>query len=409
MTDRGDVFLDARIDRSLVWVAGASVRYVAVRLTGRIRGDETRPDRPHNLALAIDVSRQNGPETLDAAKAIARQLSGQDRLAIVAMDRRARTVLPSARMDDDGRRQALDALSGLESGSGLNLSDGWLAAAEAVAEQMDDDELHSRVVLLAAQSPGYGLTEAERLAAHARDLRRHLIFTTAAGIGQHANAALLAAVDDHLGRRVLVTHSAQDIADAVIHGSLEISPLVADDVTVRVTCRSAVEVEVLNPAAAHRVNGSTLRLDNLRAGEVVNVVFKLRFPEGSEDESVPVTIDASWCHPITGNEASAVVQLPVRFAHDRYNTHQPRDPAATGIAALAWHATIISRILELSRDHKHREASAYLKRELAYFQRYCEGLPMATMLGQSLRRALDAAYRPWRNRAQHEHPQGHGP
>jgi hypothetical protein len=414
MTDRGDVLLDARMDRSLVWVAGGSVRYVAVRLTGVIRADQVRPSRPHNLALALDVSRRGGREALEAAKAISaqivRRLSDQDRLAIVAMSRIPKTVFATSAMDAGQREKALAALTELKPGHDLNLSDGWLAAAEAVAEHLEDDEAHSRVILLAASSPTHGTSLPENLAAHARDLRAHQIFTTVAGIGLQANAALLAAMDDNLGRRVLVTRTAHDIAEAVIHGSLELGPLVADDVTVRLTCRPDVEVELLNPAAAHQANGHSVRLDSLRAGEVVNLVFKLKFPMGSEQEEVPVTVDASWCHPQDGHEARAAqVSLGTRFAHDRFNTHQPRDWAATEVVALAWHAAIIGRILELSRENGHREARAYLNRELTYFQRYCEGFPMADILRRSLRRALDSAYRPWRAQMEHDHPPGHGP
>lgn len=408
MNSQADVIVDARLDRSLIWTGGDSVRYLVVRVVGRARDSDTGARRPHNLALAIDRSDGLGPAGLAAGKAIAsaiiRRLSAEDHLAVLAFDSQTRVVAPSSPMDDEAKRQTLAALETLGTGQGLDLADGWLAAAEEVATQMTEGDAHNRVILLSGGRVSHRIVVPEELAREAAALRVRGIFTTAIGIAAHGNVAPLAAIDDHRGHRVQVARSAQEIAEAVIAGSLELSPVVADDLTITVRCREA-RIEALNPPVAHVAVAGKVRLDGLRAGEVVNLVYRLIFPRGAAGETAAVSVGASWCHPTSGDDLTAPpIALEVRFAEGRENTPQARDEAASTLAALAWQARIIGRVIDFALERRHGEAETYLARELLHFQRYCEGLSQGATLRHSLRQALDSAHRPWRARALRERP-----
>ncbi len=122
-----------------------------------------RPRPPLNLALVIDRSGSMAGRKLSharkAARFLAQQLTGRDRLAIVSFDDEVTVNVPSSPAGNP--QPFLEAINRIHSGGSTALFDGWLEGAKQVAAHLDPAALN-RVLLLSDGQANLGLTDARR-------------------------------------------------------------------------------------------------------------------------------------------------------------------------------------------------------------------------------------------------------
>ena len=192
--------LTARVDRSLVWKRGNSVRYLLAEVQAPAASvDRSGQPAALNLALVIDASGSMEGAPLAAAKqaaaGVVRQLSERDRVSLVSFDTTVTTHVEAVPVTAEGKTQALAAIAAVESGASTNLSAGWLAGATCVAHAMEGDPAgQHRVIVLSDGWANDGLTDPGVLARHAAALSQRGLYSSSVGIGDDYSTAQLRAM-----------------------------------------------------------------------------------------------------------------------------------------------------------------------------------------------------------------------
>ena len=370
------------LDRTLAWDAGGSVRYLVadVDASGTVASDVTPP--AINLALAIDVSGSMAGEKIAAARetasAVTRALTTRDRLTIVAFSHEATLLLDARAMDDAGRRDALQAIARLESDGNTNLWEGWRMAGERVATAMRDSATAShRVLILSDGQANQGTTDPRDLAHHAGEALARGIITSAVGIGNDYDEAVLGAITEAGGGRLHDAEHAEEISEVVLGELIEGRTALLERVTVRVVVPANVRAEVVGswshtvlPGAIDVMVGTLLEKNPKR------VVVRLHCPAGTAGMRIPLSATAFGMRPDgTGSVPADAADAELRLADSPENKAQRRDIDRSVSAFTAWQADAMRRTVTFNLVGDRRGAKHYLKRELTWMEQYARDLP----------------------------------
>ena len=96
------------------------------------------------------------------------------------------------------------------------------------------------------------------------------------------------------------------------------------------------------------------------------------------------------------------MRLSLTLADSQQNSGQPRDREASLDATRAWQAAIVRRVTQLNLENAFAQAGVYIEEQLAYFRRYCHGLPEAADLLAQLEQVAGVAGRRWNARTSKE-------
>jgi Ca-activated chloride channel family protein len=369
-------------DRELVWDQGESVRYLvaSVSANGTVLNDGARV--PINLALCVDVSGSMSGEKLDAARATAAAvvdaLTAEDRLSLVAFADDAELLLDVRKMDARGRSAAKSAINRLETRGSTNLFDGWNLAAGRVAVAMEGEPRAShRVLMLTDGQANIGISDAQTLARFTADAQRNGILSSAVGIGDDYDEALLAAMVEAGGGRLHDATNATEIHEVVLGELLEGRASLVERAELRVSLPDGVErAEVVGPWAVTRRGGElAVSLGGLRPEQVKHVVVRVFCGAGAVGDSLEIVAKLSAHLPDGTAEITADAQsATLTFADGDTNGAQSRDSARSLMALAAWQGVAMREALALNRAGRFVEARSYLRREITYVRRYARGL-----------------------------------
>lgn len=181
-------------DRTVIVDANDEVVHVLVELTAPDAPAVERP--PLDVVLVIDRSGSmaGGPLTAvtEAVARLIRQAGPDDRIGVIAFDGQALTVLP---LDRHVRATAVDAVLALRPGGNTNLSGGWLAGRQMLAEAPREGALR-RIVVLTDGQANAGVVGTDPLADMVSGGRVDSITTSFIGFGNGYDEELLAALAD---------------------------------------------------------------------------------------------------------------------------------------------------------------------------------------------------------------------
>ncbi len=298
--------LHAQLDRRLV-PAGGAERTLRVQVMAP-DNPQTLSRLPLNLALVIDRSGSMSGTKLEKAKEAAifclRNLTGADRVAVVAYDDEVRVVAPSRALTPTAKTALIADIRGIHTGGSTNLAGGWLTGAQEVASHLHEANYLSRAIVFTDGLANVGITDPAELAHHADELRQRGVSTTTLGIGADFNEDLLEQLALRGGGHFYFIEDARQIPD-VLHRELgEVLSTCARQVRLDLTLPAGVRGQLLNSFEWDR-EGKTIhvRLDDMIAGEARAVLFRLTAAPAELGTALPLLLRLQALDVETGDRA----------------------------------------------------------------------------------------------------------
>lgn len=289
---------------------------------------------PLNLALVIDRSGSMSGTKLSyarkAARFLAGELTGRDRLAIVSFDDEVQIVVPSRPVADP--QPFIAAINTIHSGGCTALFDGWRVGATQVAEHLDPGAMN-RVLLLSDGQANEGLTNLEQIAAKVAGLTQRGISTSAFGLGEDFDEDLMGAMAAAGDGTLAHIETPSQLADLYASELQGLASTFGRRVSLGVRGKNGAEmVDLLNdlkPTAA-----GNHQLPNLRAGQELNVGLQLELPAWIPNQEI-LSVRLAWEAPGSGDRQSLIehLQLPV-MESEELKQLEPDDAVAEQLALL---------------------------------------------------------------------------
>jgi Ca-activated chloride channel family protein len=379
MTYQPAVTIRARADRQYIRPHDRSHRFVLVELTAP-PATHSRRRPPVNLAFVIDRSGSMSGHKLELAKQAVvdgiGRLDDQDRFTVVAYDDEVRVVVESTTANGAARRDAIDAIRGIDSGGSTNLSGGWLAGCEQVAARLKDEAVN-RALLLTDGLANVGITDHNELVHHARELRARGISTTTFGVGRDFDETLLQAMADAGGGHFYFIADAAQIRDHIASEVGETLEVVAREVALDVTVAEGIRIEAISPQQVMPgVQRSRVLVGDLVADQAVEVVLRLTFPYGEVGRETRVIVG------LDGQDE----RLTWTYADDRTNDAQVRDREVDRAVARQFAARARQEAVQRNRAGDYVHARSALDATAKRIRRYASRDPELRDLVDALER-----------------------
>ena len=160
----------------------------------RFRADEIAASPRRNLNLSVVIDRSGSMagsplhHALKAAEAVVEQLEQDDILSVVVYDDRVDTVIPPQAVTDKSALK--NSIGRVRAGGITNLSGGWLQGCEYVKKELDPQKIN-RVLLLTDGRANMGVIDPQILTATSGKKAEEGITTTTLGFAQGFNEDLL--------------------------------------------------------------------------------------------------------------------------------------------------------------------------------------------------------------------------
>ncbi len=387
----------AHLDRRLVPGTTTSERYLRVQVQAPDSTGTTKR-LPLNLALVIDRSGSMSGSKLEKAKEAAifclRNLTSADRAAVIAYDDEVRVVAPSRVLTPEVKNQMIGEVRTIRSGGSTNLGGGWLTGAQEVANHLHEANYLSRAVLLSDGLANVGITEPDELAHHATELRQRGVSTTTMGIGADFNEDLLERMAIKGGGHFYFIEEARQIPDFLHRELGEVLSTSARRVTLELELPPGVEARLLNTFEVDRTSaGMNVRLDDMIAGEVRTLVFKLTVRPGEVSTRLPLIAGVSYLEVESGETRTARnSEAMLTIAPSAECAGETPDSSVTEEAALLEVALAREEALRYDAAGQYAQSAATLANAAAYLGVVAPASPVARAEVQALQQeSTDAA------------------
>jgi Ca-activated chloride channel homolog len=305
-----------------------------------------------NLALVLDRSGSMSGAKLEyvkqAAEYIVDQLENGDRLTLVTFDDQVDTLIPGRLIDSETRSECKHLIRRLKAGNMTNLSGGWLAGCQGVAEAVSQDKLN-RALLLTDGLANYGITDAEVLFKHAQELSQRGVTTSTFGVGEGFNEHLLEGMANQGSGNYYFVGSPAEIPSIFAREFTEIAAVTAREVELEIETVEGVNCQVLGEWRS-RIEKGLLRINlgALYGGRKQEVYLKLLIPpaNGKVDLLFHVKVHATGL-----DEQPMMDQSSVRFLYKDQDVVESTPPRREVLARFAKveMAQVTSEALKLER------------------------------------------------------------
>jgi Ca-activated chloride channel family protein len=385
----------ANLDRRFAPTGTTSERYLRVQVVAPERISQSR--LPLNLALVIDRSGSMSGTKLDKAKEAAsfcvRNLSGTDRVAVIAYDDTVRVVAPSSRLTPDVKATLVRQIEAIQPGGSTNLAGGWLTGAQEVANHMHEAGYLNRAILLSDGLANVGLVDTAELAHHASELRERGVSTTTMGIGADFNEELMEQLAIKGGGHFYFIEQAAQIPDFLHRELGEVLATVAREVKLEVRLPHPVEARLLNSFECTRSEGLlTVRLDDLISGETRSVVLKLTVP--AQPTGNALEFEATLTYKDAGSGATLSLssrEAAITFAPEAEVRNEVPNASVVEDAALLEVAAAREEALKMDAAGDYAGSARRLRTAASYLQGMAPASPAAMAEAQVLEQESKAA------------------
>lgn len=220
-------------------------------------------------------------------------LNENDRASVVTYDDQINIVAESAFLTPQFKNELKRRIREVKSGGTTNLSDGWLAGCQQVAQYPSGETVQvDRTLLLTDGLANCGITDVEELGVHARELVERGVSTSTFGVGEGFNEQLLEVMANNGGGNFYYIVSPMDIPDIFAREFSELMDITARDVEINVTIPDQVKMTLLGNWRYEKIGQGGIRIliGSLCGSQEKNVYFDLEFPQGSIGQQVALGV-----------------------------------------------------------------------------------------------------------------------
>jgi ADP-ribosylglycohydrolase/Mg-chelatase subunit ChlD len=369
---------------SLLLNAGAtSKKVVEVCLTAPPK-DSTGSRHPLNISLVLDRSGSMQGEKLESVKRAATylidQMAENDRVSVVTFDDEVTVIAESVLIDPSSREKLKRSVKAVKSGGSTNLSGGWLAGCEQVAQHLAlEGGQINRTLLLTDGLANCGITGVEELAVHARALAERGVSTSTFGVGEGFSEQLLEVMATNGGGSFTFIVSPEDIPEIFAREFGEMMAISIRDVEVNIKIPEQAVMALLGSWRVERTGQNITRiyLGSLCGSEDKRVYFDLQTPPGIEGQQVhlDVTVRGRSDH----NELlESCARLSFTYSSTQDIRAEPIDQSLLERAGLARVAHISTIALNLERKGQARQGSDMLFEAIMENKQYLDSSTLHT-------------------------------
>jgi Ca-activated chloride channel family protein len=257
--------------------------YVRVGLTGlRINGAERRT--PVNLAIVLDKSGSMSGDKLrkakDAAIASIDRLGSDDIVSVVAYDHTVEVLVPATKVSDRAVIRA--AIERLTAGGNTALFAGVSKGAAEVRKFLDRQRVN-RIILLSDGQANAGPSSPADLGDLGASLIKEGISVTTLGLGLDYNEDLMTQLARRSDGNNYFIEKSSDLESKFAFEFNDVMSVVAQEVTVRITCRPGVRpIRVLGRQADITGQTVTTYLNQVYGEQEKYVLLEVEVPGGND-------------------------------------------------------------------------------------------------------------------------------
>jgi Ca-activated chloride channel family protein len=357
--------LHLKVEKNLIARESATRRVIEIKLRAPKLMTARDERMPLNLALVIDRSGSMGGDKIDYVRRAAGHVIGllneKDRAAVYIYDNVVECIMHSAPMTEDNRHHCVSAINEVTARGMTNLSDGWLAGCEAVAQHLSAETIN-RVLLLSDGLANQGITSTTQLGQHAAEINQRGIATSTFGVGFDFNEHLLERISNQGGGNFYYIEQPGQIQEIFLQELEELLNVSVKEVTVSLPLvNGTISYEVLG-GWKHTIIDDALQIHigALAEGQERSLYLVATLPATQNDQeiSLPIVLHAldENAQPFEQKQ-----EITLRYASLAECEAAPFDKELMEHFGRVYLSDTTREALILERKGHHREASQLMQ------------------------------------------------
>ena len=360
--------LKLRVEKNLVARECPSRRVVEIKLQAPKLLNPIKERIPLNLALVIDRSGSMSGDKIEYVKQAAKHVIGllqeDDRAAVYIYDDEIDCIMPNVRLTEKNRKRCLQAIDEVSARGMTNLSGGWLAGCEAVAEHLDEETIN-RVLLLSDGLANKGITSHSQLGAHAAEINKRGVTTSTFGVGLDFSEHLLELMANQGGGNFYYIESPAQIQEIFLQELEELLHVSVKDVELTLSLPDRGSSYEILGGWQHTAEENTvnIHIGDLAESQERAVYLIATIPDNDKMTTVPLTIALSALDE-NGVEITQEVEVTFSYATLAECEAAPFDEELMERYSRVHLSDTTREALLLERAGKNKQASMLLKKAI---------------------------------------------
>jgi Ca-activated chloride channel family protein len=281
------VKVDVGLAKPYVMAGQKQINYLRVSLTG-VPINEPARRTPVNVAIVLDKSGSMSGDKLRKAKEAAfasiDRLSANDIVSVIAYDHTVEVLVPATKVSDRfGIRQSIERLT---AGGNTALFAG-VSKGAAEARKFLDRQRVNRIILLSDGQANIGPSSPSELGSLGASLIKEGISVTTLGLGLDYNENLMMQLAQKSDGNHYFVEQTTDLARQFSYEFDDVLSVVAQEVTVRITCGDGVRpIRVLGREADITGQTVTTYLNQVYGKQEKYVLLELETPRSGRQREL---------------------------------------------------------------------------------------------------------------------------
>ncbi len=267
-------------------------------------------------------------------------LNDEDRFSVVAYDHTVSLVAPLMPATSANRTHVRRTLSEMPLGGSTNMYGGWQEGCEqlmhaGLAFAPGGPRRVRRTILLTDGLANVGVIDPRQISASAAQARSNGITTSALGLGEGIDEAMLSGMAEAGGGNFGWVQHARDLPAFFARELGEALSVVISDATLTLVLPKGVRAELLNPFPVERDGKRiTVAVGDIPGGMTIDLVFRVTTRSKAEGLLPVVDLQSRWVDTKAGTASTGAIPVdPLMVVTARDFAAMPRDEKAAAIVA----------------------------------------------------------------------------